>query len=191
MANFFTEISEGEPAEIVVGDYLQWKRSDLVSDYPTNQYTLNYIGRIAQGGSEINITATGQTDHYLIQVASTVTANYTPGDYHWQAEIVRNSDSARHVISRGHSIVIPDLDVNNADPRSHAEVMLSKIESLLSGKADSDVSNYSIQGRSLTKMSLAELMEAREAYDGLVKAEKAKLDAKYHRQTGATIMVRF
>lgn len=191
MANFFTEISEGEPAEIVVGDYLQWKRSDLVSDYPTDQYTLNYIGRIAQGGNEINITATGQTDHYLIQVASTVTANYTPGDYHWQAEIVRNSDSARHVISRGHSIVIPDLDVNNADPRSHAEVMLSKIESLLSGKADSDVSNYSIQGRSLTKMSLAELMEAREAYDGLVKAEKAKLDAKYHRQTGATIMVRF
>lgn len=191
MANFFTEISEGEPAEIVVGDYLQWKRSDLVSDYPTNQYTLNYIGRIAQGGSEINITATGQTDHYLIQVASTATANYSAGIYHWQAEIVRNSDSARHVISRGHSIVIPDLDVNNADPRSHAEVMLSKIESLLSGKADSDVSNYSIQGRSLTKMSLAELMEAREAYDGLVKAEKAKLDAKYHRQTGATIMVRF
>jgi len=191
MANFFTEISEGEPAEIVVGDYLQWKRSDLVSDYPTNLYTLNYVGRIAQGGNEINITATGETDYYLVQVSSTVTAEYTPGDYHWQAEIVRNSDSARHVISRGHSIVIPDLDVNNADPRSHAEVMLSKIESLLSGKADSDVSNYSIQGRSLTKMSLAELMEAREAYDGLVKAEKAKLDAKYHRQTGATIMVRF
>lgn len=191
MANFFTEISEGEPAEIVVGDYLQWKRSDLVSDYPTNLYTLNYVGRIAQGGNEINITATGETDYYLVQVSSTVTAEYTPGDYHWQAEIVRNSDSARHVISRGHSMVIPDLDVNNADPRSHAEVMLSKIESLLSGKADSDVSNYSIQGRSLTKMSLAELMEAREAYDGLVKAEKAKLDAKYHRQTGATIMVRF
>lgn len=191
MANFFTEISEGEPAEIVVGDYLQWKRSDLVSDYPTNLYTLNYIGRIAQGGNEINITATGETDYYLVQVSSTVTAEYTPGNYHWQAEIVRNSDSARHVISRGHSLVIPDLDVNNADPRSHAEIMLSKIESLLSGKADSDVSNYSIQGRSLTKMSLAELMEAREAYDGLVKAEKAKLDAKYHRQTGATIMVRF
>lgn len=191
MANFFTEISEGEPAEIVVGDYLQWKRSDLVSDYPTNLYTLNYVGRIAQGGNEINITATGETDYYLVQVASAVTANYTPGNYHWQAEIVRNSDSARHVISRGHSLVIPDLDVNNADPRSHAEIMLSKIESLLSGKADSDVSNYSIQGRSLTKMSLAELMEAREAYDGLVKAEKAKLDAKYHRQTGATIMVRF
>ena len=191
MANFFTEIREGEPAEIVVGDYLQWKRSDLVSDYPTNAYTLNYIGRIAQGSHEISITATAQADHYLIQVASAVTANYSAGIYHWQAEIVRNSDSARHVISRGECDVIPDLDVNNADPRSHAEIMLSKIESLLSGKADSDVSNYSIQGRSLTKMSLAELMEAREAYDGLVKAEKAKLDAKYHRQTGASIMVRF
>ena len=191
MANFFTEIKEGEPEDIIVGDYLQWKRSDLVSDYPTNLYTLHYVGRIAQGNNEINITATGQTDHYLVQVASAVTADYDAGIYHWQAEIVRNSDSARHVITRGEFNVIPDLDVNNADPRSHAEIMLSKIESLLSGKADSDVSNYSIQGRSLTKMSLQELMDARESYDGLVKSEKAKLDAKYHRQTGATIMVRF
>lgn len=173
MANFFTEIKEGEPDEIVVGDYLQWKRSDLVSDYPTSEYTLHYVARIAQGANEINITATGQTDHYLIQVASAVTANYSAGDYHWQAEIVRNSDSARHVIARGHFTAIPDLDVNNADPRSHAEVMLSKIESLLSGKADADVSNYSIQGRSLTKMSLQELMDARESYDGLVKSEKS------------------
>lgn len=191
MANFFTEVREGEPSTIVVGDYLQWKRSDLVDDYPTASYTLNYIGRIAQGGSEINITASGQSDHYLVQVASSVTADYTPGDYHWQAEIVRNSDSARHVIDRGHATVLPDLDVNNADPRSHAEIMVAKIESLLSGKADSDVSNYAIQGRSLTKMGLQELIDARELYLGLVNAEKAKLNAQYKRETNSSILVRF
>ena len=36
MANAFdaSQAPEGEPDEIVVGDFLQWKRSDLVDDYP-------------------------------------------------------------------------------------------------------------------------------------------------------------
>jgi|TARA_R100000479_G_C6324278_1_gene178951 hypothetical protein len=191
MANFFTEVKEGEPLTIVAGDFLQWKRSDLVDDYPTASYTVNYIARIANGANEINITASGQSDHYLFQAASSATASYTAGDYHWQVEIVRNSDSERHIITRGHVTVLPDLDVNNSDPRSHAEIMLGKIESLLSGKADSDVSNYAIQGRSLTKMSLAELIDAREMYLGLVNAEKAKLNAQYHRKTNSSILVRF
>jgi len=36
MANLFDadQAREGEPTEIVVGDFIQWKRSDLVDDYP-------------------------------------------------------------------------------------------------------------------------------------------------------------
>lgn len=189
--NYFETVQEGEPSKIVVGDYLQWKRTDLARVYDPASYTLSYIARIAGGGNEINITASSESDHFLIQVSSTTTASYTPGDYHWQLEISRNSDGERLVVERGHSEVVPDLDNNNSDPRSHAEIMLGKIESLLSGKADSDVSNYAIQGRSLTKMSLSELIEAREVYQQLVVAEKAKLDAESHRNTGATVKVRF
>jgi len=189
--NYFTEVSEGEPSEIVVGDFVQWKRSDLVDAYPTASYTLNYIARIAGGGNEINLTATGQTTHFLIQASSTVTASYNPGDYHWQIEIVRNSDSERKVVDRGHFKVIPDLDLNSADPRSHSEIMLSKIESLLQGKADADVSSYSIAGRSLTKMTFDELVEAQKYFSGRVVSERAKLDALNHRPTSATIKVRF
>ena len=48
MANAFdsTNAPEGEPSEVVVGDFLQWKRSDLVSDYPTDLYSLSYVARI-------------------------------------------------------------------------------------------------------------------------------------------------
>ena len=37
MANLFDAANapEGEPTEIVVGDFLQWKRSDVAQDYPT------------------------------------------------------------------------------------------------------------------------------------------------------------
>ena len=189
--NYFDEVQEGEPSEIVVGDFIQWKRSDLVDAYPPSSYTLNYVARIAGGANEINITATDGTTHYLVQASSSTTANYSPGDYHWQVEIVRNSDSERKVVDRGHFSVVPDLDINSSDPRSHSEIMLSKIESLLQGKADADVSSYSIAGRSLTKMTFEELREAEQYFAGRVLSEKAKLDAQNHRNTSATIKVRF
>ena len=69
--------------------------------------------------------------------------------------------------------------------------MLAKIESLLEGKADADVSSYSIAGRSLTKMTFQELVDARNYFSGKVFSEKAKLDAENHRSTSATIKVRF
>ena len=106
-------------------------------------------------------------------------------------EIVRTSDAQRKVIDRGHFTVVPDLDVNASDPRSHSEIMLAKIESLLEGKADADVSSYSIAGRSLTKMTFQELVDARNYFSGKVVSEKAKLDAENHRPTSATIKVRF
>ena len=64
MANAFdaTNAPENEPAEIVVGDFAQWKRSDLVTDYPTSSFTAKYVARITGGGAnEITITGTGQT----------------------------------------------------------------------------------------------------------------------------------
>lgn len=189
--NYFDEVREGEPSEIVVGDFIQWKRSDLVDAYPPASYTLNYVARIAGGANEINITASDGTTHYLVQASSTVTADYNPGHYHWQVEIVRNSDSERKVVDRGHFTVVPDLDINASDPRSHSEIMLSKIESLLQGKADADVSSYSIAGRSLTKMTFEELREAEQYFAGRVLSEKSKLDAENHRNTSATIKVRF
>lgn len=191
VTNYFDNVEEGEPKEIVVGDFVQWKRSDLVDAYPTNLYTLDYIARIAGGGNEINIVATGEGTHYLIQALSATTATYDPGYYHWQVEIVRNSDSQRVVVDRGHFDVIPDLDVNSSDPRSHEEIMLDKIKSLLQGKADADVSSYSIAGRSLTKLSFTELTEAESYFEAKVTQQKSKLDAENHRPTASTIKVRF
>ena len=138
MANLFdaTNAPEGEPQTIVVGDFVQWKRSDFIADYPSADYTVRYVARISGGGSnEITVTGTGQTTHYLFSVSSDDSDDFASGHYYYQLEIERNSDNERIVVDRGHFTVVPDLDVNNADPRSHVEIMLG-IESLLSGKAD-------------------------------------------------------
>ena len=205
MANLFDAANarEGVPDTIVIGDFVQWKKSNLVTDYPTSDYTVRYVARISGGGdNEIIITGTGQPDHYLFTVLNdntgngndlTVTgsSNFTQGHYFYQLEVERNSDNERVVIDRGHFIVVPDLDINQADPRSHAEVMLGKIESLLSGKADSDVASYSVAGRSLNKMTFEELVNARDFYRREVKQEMNAIDIKHGRKGSSTIKVRF
>jgi len=191
MSNLFdaTDAPEGEPLQIVAGDFVQWKVSNLVDDYPTDSYTLIYTARISGARDEFQITATGETSHYLITASST--SGYTPGNYDWQQEIVRNSDSARIVLKRGTWKVLPDLDNAGTDLRSHAALMVSKIESILVGKADSDVSSYSIAGRSLSKMSFQELIEARDYYRAEYQKEKSAEDAKNGRKGVSTIQVRF
>lgn len=194
MANAFdaANATEGEPDSIVVGDFIQWKRSDLVSDYPTDSYTATYVARITGGGSnEIQVVGTGQTTHYLFNILGSQSAAFVPGYYFYQLEIKRNSDDERVVVSTGSFNITPDLDVNQADPRTKSQIMLDKIESLLSGKADSDVSSYAVAGRSLTKMTFAELQDARNFYKQEVLNEQSKINAKNGRKGSTTIQVRF
>lgn len=195
MTNAFDQAAaqEGEPYEVVVGDFIQWKRSDLAAIYDPDDYTLLYVARITAGGNtEIQVTATKATDGaFLLSVSSADSADFVAGYYHWQAEIIRKSDSERIVVDRGSFNAIVDLDINGTDPRTHAEIMVNKIEALLEGRADGDVSNYSIAGRSLTKMSPQELVEWREYYRSELAKEKRQNDIKLGRATPATIKVRF
>lgn len=194
MANLFdaSQAPEGSPDEIVVGDFIQWKRSDLVSDYPLADYSAEYVARITGGGSsEIKVAATETDGTYLFTADSTTSADFDAGYYHWQLEVTKTSSGDRVVVDRGTFTAVVDLDVNNTDPRSHAEIMITKIETVLQGKADSDVSSYSINGRSLTKLSFNELVEARDYYRREFVKEKAKDAAKHNKPTGQTIKVRF
>jgi len=182
---------EGVPEELIVGDFFQFKVSTLSSDYPNNLYTMNFVARIATGNSsEITVTATASGDDYLFTQASSVTDSHDVGHYHYQLEVVRNSDSNRLVVDRGEFDVKSDYD-NNLDPRGHAEIMLGKIESILEGKADSDVSSYSIAGRSLSKYSPSELVDWRAFYKKEVALHKREEAIKHGRKSKSTILMRF
>jgi len=197
MANLFDAANapEGEPTEIVVGDFIQWKRSDVAQDYPTSSgYTAEYVARITGGGAnEIKLAqAAGSTDdYYLFTVSSVTSADFVPGLYHWQLEITQTSSGNRVVVDIGDFTAIPDMDDNQADPRIHAEIMVAKIQTLLEGKADADVSSYSIAGRSLTKISFQELLDARDFYRREITQHNNKELLKRGKSNGSTIKVRF
>lgn len=191
MANLFDSINapSGEPQKIVSGDFLQWKRSDLTNDYPSDSYTLKYSARLHGAGDvEIEITA---GDGHLVQVGSAVSSEYTPGVYSWQAYIQRNSDSARVVVRSGQWDVVANIDECSAEPRTEAEVNLQKCKDVYAGRIGSDADSYSISGRSLTKLKPEELRKEINYWQGKVNQERNKSAIKAGKASTATIKARF
>ena len=194
MANLFDESNapEGEPLKIVVGDFIQWKKTALAESYPPASYSAEYVARVAAGASgEIKLAAIERPDYYLFQATSLVSEAFVPGFYHWQLEVTQTSSGNRLVVETGEFEAVADLDNNGADPRTHSEIMLSKIESLLVGRADKDVSSYSIQGRSISKMTISDLLQWRDYYRKEVVKERRDNAIALGRPTKTTMKVRF
>lgn len=194
MANKFDEANAltREPDEIRKGTRVQWTRADLTSDYPPSTYRLIFTARSPDGDDKISLTsAQGASGDHLFTVTSSESAAWRPAEFHYQVEIERISDNERVDGYSGTIRILADLDNNGSDPRSHAQKMLSQIEALLEGRALKDVSSYSINGRSLTKMTIDELIDWRGHYRSEVRQEKAKNDQKAGKKSNQTIGVRF
>lgn len=174
MGNAFDSANypEGEPEELVVGDRWLWKRTSLSADYPTADYSLSYVAdKQASGSTSFSITASDTGGIYLVEVASATTAGYTAGAYAWTAYITRTSDSQRVSIGRGIWPLIPNLAASTADPRSHAKKALDAIEAVLESRATVDQMAYTIQGRSLSRTPIPDLLKLRDYYRAEYAAE--------------------
>lgn len=196
MANLFDRANypTQEPDVLVVGDRWVWRRPDLVADYPTADYALTYEFHEDSGGGgshKFTITATETTTDYLIEIASATTAAYTAGEYNWYAFITRSSDSQRIAIDEGHTKLELNFANTNADNRSHAKKVLDAIEATIEGRASQDQMSYSIAGRSLSRMSIDDLLKFRDRYRAEYNREIKKLRIKNKQDTGNTIKVRF
>ena len=191
MANLFTDIPEKEPVTIYKGETIVWNRKDL-TDYPVGSYAMSWSARLeSNGGTAFTATVTEVDDYYKFTLDNSNTGGYTTGDYFWVLKVTQSSDSEELIIDSGKITVKDNYFGSTGDTRSHAKIMLDKIESILEGRADADVSSYSIQGRSLSKISINELLQWRDYY----KAEYQKEIAKFRRDnkegTGRVIKVQF
>ena len=183
-----------EPDYIVKGDLVRWRKKGLAADnlYPSSAYTAAYVARDATGAShEFTVNGTADGNDWLFTILSATSAAFDAGHHHWQFEITRTSDSERLTLQRGSFDVFEDYDTAGIDPRTHAEKMLTKIEAVLIGRADADVLSYSINGRSLSKMSPDDLIQWRDYYRREVAQEKRKDRIKNGKQSSASVLVRF
>lgn len=162
-----------EPDTLVAGDRWAWKRTDLGADYPPASYALKYVLRQHETGAEIEISAVGSGLDYVVEVLSVTTAAHPPGRYTWTAFIIRTIDNQRVRVGTGTLTIAPDRDTDSADPRSHSRKVLDAITAVMENRATVDQQEYSIAGRSLKRMSIADLLLLKDRYQIEVNREEA------------------
>jgi len=182
------DIPTTEPAEIIAGDTLKWKREDLSADYPASSWTLTYELR---GPQQITITATADGDDFSVSVGTSTTAGWTAGDYWWAAYVSDGTD--RYRVDGGTLTIKPDLATTGAvyDGRSHAKKVLDAIEAVIEGRASKDQMSYTIAGRSLARTPIADLLRLRDSYKAEYKAEQKAEKIDRGVKTGDKILTRF
>ena len=191
MANLFTSIPEKEPVTIYKGETVVWTRKDL-TDYPVGSYAMSWSARLeSNGGTAFTATVTEVDDYYKFTLDNSNTGGYTTGDYVWVLKVTQSSDSEELIIDTGKITVKDNYFGTTGDTRSHAKIMLDKIESLIEGRADADVSSYSIAGRSLNKLSVQELTEWRNYYKAEYQKEIAEFRRGNNEGTGRVVKVQF
>ena len=193
MSNAFdsTNYPSQVPVELQLGDFWAWKREDLSQDYPVAAYSLSYEFNLVDGATVANftLTATESDDNYIIEESSTV--SYTKGNYNWVSYITRSSDSARVKLEEGFVEIQDNYATTSASVRSHAKIVLDAIEAVIENRATMDQSSMSIAGRSLSRLSIDELMTFRDRYKAEYLKEVKQLRIKNKRGSGNTIKVNF
>lgn len=193
MANKFdsTNYPTSEPNELQLGDFWAWKRTDLSTDYPTASYALSYEFNLVDGSTAANftLTATESNDEYIIEVSNT--SSYTSGEYNWVSYITRSSDSARIKLSEGFTEIQENYATTTSSVRSHAKKVLDAIEAVIENRATMDQSSMSIAGRSLSRLTIDELLQFRDRYKAEYLKEVKKARIKNKKDSGNTIKIRF
>ncbi len=194
MANLFdtSNYPDTEPYSFVVGDRVAWKRTDLGSDYPNSSYTLSYQARQESSGvTTFTATASSSGDDYVVEIGSTTSASYTSGRYHWSAYITRNSDSERIEIDSGTFDVKPNKVSSTADPRTHIKKVLDSIESVIEGRASKDQESLSVEGMTLSRTPIEDLLTLHSKYKAMYIREHRTERMKNGKNHSAKIFTRF
>jgi len=193
MANKFDSANypTKEPTELQLGDFWAWKRTDLSVDYSTTAYSLSYEFNLVDGSTASNftLTATEANNEYIIETSSTT--SFTKGEYNWIAYITRSSDLVRVKIGEGYTEIQDNYATTSASVRSHSKKVLDAIEAVIENRATMDQSSMSIAGRSLSRLTVDELMTFRDRYKVEYLKEIKKARIQNNKDSGNNIKVRF
>lgn len=181
-------MTTGMPTILTAGDRWRWRESAAAAYPPAAGWTLKY--RLRSAAAVIDITAQVVGAAYEIDVAPATTATYAAAEYDWTAWVEKSGD--RVSIATGRVTVRPDpATIAAGDIRSHAEKVLEAIHAVIEGRASQDQESYSINGRSLSRTSLPDLLALERTYARRVARERAEREAAAGRGGGGTINITF
>lgn len=178
-----------EPLSIVAGDQAEWTRT--LSDYPASDgWALSYTLVERKTGAGVSFDATGSGSEYTVTVPSATTAAWPAGYYVGQGYVTKAGE--RKTVWAGTIEIKPNLASGMAgDIRSHARKVVDSIEAVLEGRATEQVLDFSIEGTTLRKTPVADLLTLRDRYLVEVRREEARERAAMGLASGKRILTQF
>jgi hypothetical protein len=160
-------IPNSEPSTIVAGDSVAWTKT-ITSYAGTLNYSLQIFG---SSDPPILFAATPPGGpNFSISLAPGVTANWAPGRYTWTSYI--DDGTNRHAIDTGEMVVLANPAIAVAG--THATRTLAIIEAALEGRLPRGLETYVIDGQSIAKIPIKQLVEMRSIYADWVRSEYAQ-----------------
>jgi hypothetical protein len=127
---------------------------------------------------------------YLVTVPSSATTGWTAGSYN--AAVYAVSSANRYpVMSKQVTLQANLFTSSGFDSRSTTKQILDAIDATILGSATAGQLSMSVAGRSIQRMSLDELINAKSKFESLVAAEKSSADVAAGKPSRNTIQVRF
>jgi hypothetical protein len=164
-----------ELKSFTAGDHVKW--SQKITE-PTHDYEYIFLGP----AGKFTVSTVKTDDCIEVDLPSTQTAAYNAGEYHWF--LFSTLSGERYKVADGYiSVVYDPTKLVSLDTSSFASRMLISIEKRLEGRILSDHENYSIDGRSLSRIPFEQLNKIRKEYMWIVRKEKVqKGQLKKHRR---------
>lgn len=169
------DIPSNEPLSIRSGNTVKWRKS--LTDYPANDgWALTYTLTLQSDFSKrLQVSAVADSADFVTTLSAAQTAALTVGTYNLFGSVLKSGE--RYDIFTGTIEVKPDLAaLTTGDYRSDIKKKLDAVEAAILGKATNDQQSMQINGRAVTRYSLAEMLVLRDRlkadYEKELQAEK-------------------
>lgn len=185
------EIATQEPLQFTVGETVSWTKEfdgySAADGWELNYHLINSSGKLSLvWGTEISADGSG----FLIEIPAATTETYEAGTYSFQAWL--DNAGEKVLAASGQIEIRPSFaSLQKHDFRSHARIVLDNIQAVLQKTATLEQKSYSIDGRSLEKIPLPELLALRDVYRAEVRAEDAAGRVAAGLDSGKKLKLRF
>lgn len=155
------------PAQLVAGDGWAWSDASAFASHPPPDWALHYVLKpVNPAGTYVatTIVATWGDNTYRLSASAIETATIVPGDYQWHALAFHDATGDRAALASGRMTILPDPLQATGDLRSTSERIVVAIDATLEGRVTKDAESYTIEGRSISRTPVADLLRLRAVY---------------------------
>jgi len=166
------------PAQIRAGDTVKWRvdatQDNLGNAVDSGTWTLTYYLRTNTATEAATVVGSAYGAGWELTLAATTTAGFIAGDWYWQA--VATHGSEKLTLGAGKLEVLAALEYSGTpvayDGRTQAQIDLDAVQAAIRSLISNGAKQYSIGGRSFTKLDLPDLMQRESTLKAEVKREQ-------------------